>query len=155
MPFKTIEELYQEELARTAESIRKYHSTYYTSWQPAYEEWVRVPAAQLRSPDYPAVAKVSALTFNMIYQQPVVYEFARIKVPTLLVIGQEDRTIVGKGYIPDQETVKAHGQYPALGKQVAAAIPGAELIELKNVGHIPHIEAAATFHKTLLEFLGR
>lgn len=155
VPYKTIEELYQEELKRSAESIRKYHGTYYTSWKTAYEEWVRVPAAQLGSADYPKVAKAAALTYGMIYQQPVVYEFAQVKVPALLVIGQEDRTIVGKGYIQDPDVVKAHGQYPALGKLAAAAIPGAELVELKNVGHIPHLEAASTFHKALLEFLGR
>ncbi|WP_187262348.1 alpha/beta fold hydrolase [Pontibacter beigongshangensis] len=155
VPFRTMQALYQEELQRSAESIRKYHGTYYTSWQPAYEEWVRIPAAQLGGADYPKVAKAAALTYSMIYQQPVIYEFAQIKVPTLLVIGQEDRTIVGKGYIQDQQTLKAHGQYPALGKQAAAAIPGAELVEFKNVGHIPHLEAPQKFHKALLEFLGR
>ncbi|GHA78839.1 alpha/beta fold hydrolase [Pontibacter akesuensis] len=153
VPYKTLNDLYQEELKRTPESIRKYHQTYYTAWKPAYEEWVNVPAAQIGHPDYPKVAQASALTYAMIYQQPVVYEFDELKVPTLLVIGQEDRTIVGKGYIQDKQKLQEHGQYPQLGKQTAKAIPNARLVELKGVGHIPHLEAPEKFEQALLQFL--
>lgn len=153
VPYKNLEELYQSEINRTEESIRNYHKSYYTSWMPAYDEWVNVPAAQLKSPDYPQVAEASALTYAMIYQQPVVYEFSQLQVPTLLVIGQEDRTIVGKGYIKDKQKLELHGQYPLLGQKTAGAIPNAKLVELKNVGHIPHLEATEKFHKALLEFL--
>ena len=153
VPFKTMEELVENERKTTEESIRKYHQTYYTSWKPAYDEWVKVPGAQTRHPDYPEVAKVSALTYAMIYQQPVVYEFSKIRVPALLVIGQEDRTIVGKGFIQDKQKLNEHGQYPQLGKETAKAIPGAKLVELPNVGHIPHLEATELFHQHLLSFL--
>lgn len=153
VPYKNQGELYQEELKRTEEGIRNYHKTYYTSWKPAYEEWVRIPAAQLRSPDYPAVARVAALTYAMIYEQPVVYEFGLLQVPALLVIGQEDRTVVGKAYIQEEEKKKQYGQYPLLGQQTAGAIPNAKLVELTGVGHIPHLEATEQFHKALLEFL--
>ncbi|MDX5480686.1 MAG: alpha/beta hydrolase [Hymenobacteraceae bacterium] len=153
VPYKNLTELYQEELKRTEESIRNYHQTYYTSWKPAYDEWVEVPAAQINHPDYPTLAKASALTYAMIYQQPVVYEFDQLKVPTLLIIGQEDRTIVGKGYIQDRQKLQEHGQYPQLGKQIAQAIPNARLVELPQVGHIPHLEATERFHQALLNFL--
>lgn len=153
VPFKNLTELYQTELNRTEESMRKYHQSYYISWKPAYDEWVRVPAAQLQSPDYPQVAKASALTYAMIYQQPVVYELNQLQMPALLVIGQADRTIVGKGYIKDKQKLQEHGQYPALGKKTAAAIPNAKLVELENVGHIPHLEATQQFHQALLDFI--
>ncbi|WP_299759269.1 alpha/beta hydrolase [uncultured Pontibacter sp.] len=153
VPYKNLQQLHQSELKQTAEGIRKYHQTYYTAWKPDYSEWVEVSAAQINHPDYPKVAKVSALTYSMIYQQPVVYEFDRIQVPTLLVIGQEDRTIVGKGYIEDKQKLQEHGQYPQLGQRTAKAIPGAKLVELKNVGHIPHLEATKQFHEELLKFL--
>ncbi|MEJ8800622.1 alpha/beta fold hydrolase [Pontibacter sp. H249] len=153
VPFKTMEELVQNEQKTTEESIRKYHQTYYTSWKPAYNEWVEVPAAQTKHPDYAKVAKVSALTYAMIYQQPVVYEFDKLKMPTLLIIGQEDHTIVGKGYIQDKQKQNEHGQYTQLGKATAKAIPGAKLVELPNVGHIPHLEATDLFHKHLVTFL--
>ena len=64
---------------------------------------MKVPAAQIDHPDYPKVAEASALTYAMIYQQPVVYEFDQLQVPTLLVIGQEDRTIVEKGFIKEKQ----------------------------------------------------
>ena len=32
----------------------------------------------------------------MIYEQPIVYEVGEINRPTLLIIGQADRTVVGK-----------------------------------------------------------
>lgn len=153
VPYKTLSDLYQEELKRTAESIRKYHHTYYTAWKPAYEEWVKVPAAQTGHPDYPQVAQASAITYAMIYQQPVVYEFDALKVPTLLIIGQEDRTIVGKGYIKDKQKLQEHGQYPQLGQQTAKTIPNAKLVELQGVGHIPHLEATQKFEEALLNFL--
>ncbi|WP_246000827.1 alpha/beta fold hydrolase [Pontibacter diazotrophicus] len=153
VPYKNLEELYQAELKRTEESIRDYHQSYYTSWNPAYDEWVKVPAAQIGHPDYPKVAEASALTYAMIYQQPVVYEFDQLQVTTLLVIGQEDRTIVGKGYIKDKQKLQEHGQYPELGKRTAQAIPKAKLVALQGVGHIPHIAATQRFHEALLSFL--
>ncbi|MCX2741130.1 alpha/beta fold hydrolase [Pontibacter anaerobius] len=153
VPYKNLQELYQSELKQTAEGIRNYHQTYYTSWKPAYDEWVQVPAAQVNHPDFPKVAKISALTYSMIYQQPVVYEFGALKVPMLVVIGQEDRTIVGKGFIDDKQKLEEHGQYPQLGKQTAKAIPDAKLVELEKVGHIPHLEATQRFHVALLQFL--
>ncbi|PKV76184.1 alpha/beta fold hydrolase [Pontibacter ramchanderi] len=153
VPYRNLDELYQEELKRTETGIRDYHKTYYTSWKPAYDEWVRIPAAQLRSPDYPLVARVAAHTYAMIYEQPVVYEFSQLTMPVLLAIGLEDRTVVGKAYIKSEEERKKYGQYPQLGQQTAGAIPNARLLELKGVGHIPHIEAPEQFHKALLEFL--
>lgn len=153
VPFKSMQELYQAELKQTEQAIRNYHQTYYPAWKPEFSEWVQVPAAQINHPDYPKVAKVSALTFAMIYQQPVVYEFGNVKAPTLVVIGQEDRTIVGKGYIQDKAKQQQYGQYPQLGKQTAKAIPQAQLLELQNVGHIPHLEVPKRFHQELLRFL--
>ncbi|MET3540283.1 pimeloyl-ACP methyl ester carboxylesterase [Pontibacter aydingkolensis] len=153
VPYKSLYELLKNELKTTEESIRKYHQTYYTSWKPEYDEWVKVPAAQTKHPVYDKVAKVSALTYAMIYQQPVVYEFSKLKVPTMLVIGQQDRTIAGKGFIEDKQKLNEHGQYPKLGKETARAIPGAKLVELPNVGHIPHLEATSQFHNHLVSFL--
>jgi pimeloyl-ACP methyl ester carboxylesterase len=45
------------------------------------------------------------------------------------------------------------GRFPELGRRAARAIPGAKLVELDGVGHIPHLEDPARFHAALLEFL--
>ena len=110
-------------------------------------------AAQTRSPDFAKVARANALTYDMIYQQPVCYEFGRLAVPTLLIIGQDDRTVVGKGLIKDPKTLAQLGHYPALGRRTAAQIKDAKLVELAGVGHIPHLEAPAQLYKALLGFL--
>lgn len=36
----------------------------------------------------------------MVFTQPVLYEFERLKPPTLLIIGQRDRTAIGKDRVP-------------------------------------------------------
>ena len=45
------------------------------------------------------------------------------------------------------------GDYPALGKRAAQAIPGATLVEFDDLGHSPQVEAPARFEKALLEAL--
>jgi len=155
VPFQTIDQAEATELKSTEASIRKYHATYYPNGYPsAHDQWLLPLAAQTHSPDFPKVARANALTFDMIYQQPVSYEFSRVVVPTLLIIGQADRTVVGKALIKDQKTLAQMGQYPALGRRTAAQIKGAKLVEIEKVGHIPHLEAPAQFYKALLAFLG-
>jgi pimeloyl-ACP methyl ester carboxylesterase len=95
---------------------------------------------------------VAALTYEMIYEQPVCYEFDQIKVPAVLFIGKEDNTIVGKALLSPEEQAK-HGQYRLLGPQTARKIPGCKLIEFDNCSHIPHIEVKDQFLKALLENL--
>lgn len=145
VPYVTTEQQYKIELKSTAESIKKYYqSSYFTMWKPEYDELVSIAAGVTLSADYPRWAKVAAMTFTMIYEQPVVYEFSNLQVPTILFIGKEDKTIVGKGLLSaDQQAL--HGQYKLLGKQTAAKIYGAKLIEFEGIGHIPHIENPTEF----------
>ncbi|RKH27822.1 alpha/beta hydrolase [Corallococcus sp. CA041A] len=152
VPWKSTEDLYQENLKATEEGLRKYQRGYYVKWKPEYDEYVQVLYRQTLSGEYPRLAWVSAATQTMIYEQPVVHEFPLVKVPALVVIGQEDRTVVGKGSVPPALLPKL-GQYPALGKKTAAAIPGATLVEIPNVGHIPHFESPEKWHAALLDFL--
>ncbi len=72
--------------------------------------------AQLTDPGFDKIAKVNAITYQMIYEQPVCYEWDRISMPTLLIVGQEDRTIVGKDQLTAEQK-KLHGQYPILAKK--------------------------------------
>jgi pimeloyl-ACP methyl ester carboxylesterase len=152
VPFKTMEALYQDVLGYTEESIRTYHKTYYVDWKDEYETYVQVHYRWTLSGEYPRLAWASALTYQMVYTQPVVYEFPAIKTPTLLIIGQEDRTTLGRGEL-SQGVLATMGQYPQLGKKTAAAMQNAKLAELDNVGHIPHLEARQRFHAELLDFL--
>ncbi len=152
VPYLTLPELYAKELSATYESMKKYQMTYYPVWKPEYEQYVQSQAEQLNKSYYSDIALANALTTQMIYEQPVVYEFKNIKAPALLIIGQEDRTIVGKDKLPQEMKVK-YGQYPQLGKKIAGEMTNAKLIELDGIGHIPHIQSLTDFKKAVLEFL--
>lgn len=150
------EKIYQNELNDTDPAkIRAFLRRYVVEWKPeVYERFVEVRTRVTLSGEYPRMAKASALTYQMIYQQPVRHEFGLIRTPTLLVIGQEDRTTLGRGLV-SEEVLQTLGQYQQLGKDAARDIPNARLVELKGVGHIPHLEAPDQFHQALLDFLKR
>ncbi len=152
VPYTPIEQAYQNILNYTQAGLRAYHKTYYVEWMDAYDEYVMVHYRWTLSGEYPRLAMASALTFEMVYTQPVCYEFEHLRMPVLLVIGQQDRTTLGRGQVPD-DVLATLGQYPQLGKRTAEAIHDATLIEMDNVGHIPHFEATDRFHRELLTFI--
>ena len=152
VPYRTIEELYKNELSATYESYKKYQQSYYPVWKEAYEPLVAAQAEALKDPNFPAIAWANALTYQMIYEQPVVYEFNNLKMPVLLMIGQEDRTVVGKNLLSEEQK-KVYGNYPQLGRKVKAMIKKSTLVELPGVGHIPHIQSFDVFQKHLLNYL--
>ncbi|UYQ92914.1 alpha/beta hydrolase [Chitinophaga horti] len=154
VPYQPIDQWYKGELTQNYEKIKKYQlDNYYAGqWSPAYEKWAALLASWTEHADYPRVAWNAALTYDMIFTQPVVYEFGQIKTPTLLIIGQRDRTALGKANVPD-DVKKTMGNYPELGKRAAATIPGATLVPLEGVGHLPHIEAYSRFINPLIAFL--
>jgi len=152
VPYVSVDEQYRSELNATPENIRNYHKTYYVNWLPGYGESAEVAVRQRLSGEYPRLAMSSALTYEMIYEQPVCHEFADIRAKTLLVIGQSDRTVVGKARVK-KELLPQVGQYPELGRRTARLIPGAKLVEIANSGHIPHLEMKDRFHEALLNFL--
>ena len=152
VPYQTTEALYIKELAATYESYKRYQTTYYPEWKPEYEQYVQAQAMDLNRADFKDIAWANALTYQMIYEQPVIYELRNISVPTLLVIGQYDRTIVGKDQLTE-EAKQVYGQYTTLGKSASGFINNSKLVELDNVGHIPHVQALADFQKAVIEFL--
>ena len=87
------------------------------------------------------------------YPYPVgFYEFDRLKTPALLVIGQRDRTAIGRDRVP-KETAARMGDYPALGKAAARRIPGARLIEIEEAGHLPQLDSFRKYAHALLDFI--
>ncbi|WPU94130.1 alpha/beta hydrolase [Mucilaginibacter sabulilitoris] len=151
VPYQSAEDDYKTELKTSFENVKKYYETsYFTSWKPEYDYLVKIAAGVSKSADFPRYAKVAVLTFEMIYEQPVCYEFGQIKVPTVLFTGKEDKTIVGKALLSDAEKAR-HGQYKILGPETAKKIPGCKLIEFDNCGHIPHIEVPEKFLKALID----
>lgn len=154
VPYQSVDKWYASELKQNYDSLKKYEQTnyYHGTWRVAYDEWLEPQAGWTVNPDYRIIAWNSALTYDMIFTQPVCYEFDSIKAPTLLIIGQEDKTALGKNLV-SEEVKKTLGNYPALGKLTHQKIKGSKLVELDGIGHIPHVEAFDRFIKPLQEFL--
>jgi pimeloyl-ACP methyl ester carboxylesterase len=154
VPSLGVDKWYERELGQSADKIRNYEkSTYYvTQWKPEYEPWVQMLAGMYRGPGRQIVAWNSALLYDMIYTQPVVYEFPLLKMPVLLLIGTKDNTAIGKDAAPAGLRPKL-GNYAELGKRAAKAIPQATLVEFDNMGHAPQMQDPAAFHAALLKGL--
>jgi pimeloyl-ACP methyl ester carboxylesterase len=152
VPSIPLHQQYEAELSQTYEKMRDYQKSYYPgAWSSEYEVYVHDQASVLGTGEYPRDAWASALTYEMIYEQPVIYEVGEISRPTLLIIGQDDRTVVGKNRLPSNLQSVA-GQYPELGRRTNAAIKGSTLIEVPGCGHIPHIQKPDQFRKAVMTF---
>ncbi|WP_350601094.1 alpha/beta hydrolase [Pseudomonas sp. 65/3-MNA-CIBAN-0223] len=156
VPYRTVDQWYERELKVTAQGIRDYErSTYYDGrWKPEYDRWVDMYAGLAKGPGKTQVAWNSALIYDMIFTQPVYYEFKDLKVPTLLLIGTSDTTAIGKDIAPPQVKAKI-GHYEVLGKEVAKLIPQSTLVEFPGMGHAPQMEEPEKFHQALLAWLSK
>ena len=151
VPSISIDDWYARELKTSADGIRKYEqATYYAGhWDARYEPWVQMLAGMYRGAGKDVVAWNSALLYDMIYTQPVVYEFGQIRTPTLLLIGDKDTTAIGKDLAPP-EIRPTLGRYPELAKRAVETIPGAKLVEFAELGHAPQMQDPRAFHQALL-----
>ncbi|KLJ01757.1 alpha/beta hydrolase [Luteimonas sp. FCS-9] len=156
VPYATIDQLMEGERRTTADSIRAYQRKFYYDgrWAPRYDRWVDMLAGMYAGPDGEIVAWNQAQTSEMVFTQPVVHEFATLRVPTLLMIGGKDRTAPGANRASPEIAARL-GDYPALGRRAAEAIPDAELVEFPALGHSPQVEAPDEFHAALLPRLAR
>jgi pimeloyl-ACP methyl ester carboxylesterase len=140
-PWHGAEDAYKALLARTPDenwqaalsTIQRYFPN---AWKPEYEFYVRIIYAPSLSSDWPRLALVQSIYRQMPYLDPVVHDWEHIKVKTLVLGGELD------------------GQnFPALAKHIADSIPGAQLVVIPKVGHVPHIQVPEVFNQALLKFL--
>ncbi|GAB3113089.1 alpha/beta hydrolase [Aestuariicella hydrocarbonica] len=122
------------------------------NWSERYAALTEPLMGWVQGPDWPQLAKVSALTYDMIFTQPVVEEFARLQVPTALILGTRDRTGPGRQW---QKPGVAYelGRYDQLGDKVRQRNPAIQLYELDGLGHLPHIEDFERFQAALAQAL--
>ena len=154
VPYQTVDTWYLNELDQSYASIKQYQlASYYDGrWNERYERPLRLLAGMTRSPDWPKMAWDQALTYDMIFTQPVVYEFGDLTMPTLVMVGTRDRTALGKSQV-GPEVRETMGRYDQLGRKTADAIPDAKLVELDGVGHLPMLEAYDRYLPPLRDFL--
>lgn len=151
VPYRTVDDWYRAERGKTAAQIRAYEKRVYYAdeWRPDYEKWAQMLAGMYRGPGSDDVAWNSALLYDMILTQPVVHALPDLRVPTLPMISDRDITAIGSDTAPP--AIRATlGHYPQLGKDAAAAIPGAKLVEFPTLGHSPQMQDPNAFHTALL-----
>lgn len=157
VPYQTIDWWYQSELKKSYDDIKSYQlNNYYDGkWKEEYDEWVNLLAGWTLDPEFSEYKKIAwnaALTYDMIFTQPVLYEFKDLNCPVLLIIGTRDRTALGKPLV-SENVRKTMGLYDQLGKSTQKMIPDCKLIEIQDTGHMPHIENFEEFIDPLLSFL--
>jgi pimeloyl-ACP methyl ester carboxylesterase len=154
VPWQSVDALYRQEQQVSAAKVKAYEqSTYYAgTWRPEYQKWVDMYAGMYAGSGRDIVAWNSALIYDMIFTQPVVYEFGNLSMPVLLIVGDKDTTAIGKALAPADVQAKI-GNYVALGKEAAARIPHAKLVEFSDLGHASFIQDPARFLAALREGL--
>ena len=136
-PWRSTDESYKDTLDWTYQRIYQGIARYFVQgWRPEYEKYVRIHYGWTLSGDWPRFAMVRTRVQQMVYVDPVVYDWPHIKVKTLVLGGDKDGA-----------------SFPERAKHIADTIPGAELVLIPNVGHVPHFEAPDLFYKALLKFL--
>jgi len=140
-PWRTADEAYKATMAQSHDqawrafyaNIQRYFPG---AWKPEYEQYVRILYAPTLSGDWPRLAMVRAIYQQITYLDPVVHDWAHIKSKALVIGGEQDGD-----------------NFPVLAKHIADTIPGAELVLIPNVGHVPHLQAPEVFNRELLKFL--
>ena len=154
VPYASIDTLYEGELKTDFEKIKAYQQKFYYNgnWKPEYDRWVDMLAGMYAGDGKEIVAWNQAQTSDMVFTQPVIHEFGKLSMPTLLLIGGKDRTAPGANRAPE-EIAQRLGNYPELGRRAAAMIPSATLVPFPELGHSPQVESPEVFHKALLRGL--
>lgn len=135
-PWEDTDDVYQAELERSYDEIRQGQEDYYVEWDEEYAKYIRIHYGWTQSGDFPRLARVRALNRQMVYSEPVVYDWQHIETPALVIGGEEDG--------PD---------FPELAANTAEELPNGELVLFEDVGHNPHFEAPELFFPELIAFL--
>ncbi|RZJ29055.1 MAG: alpha/beta hydrolase [Brevundimonas sp.] len=154
VPYARLDAAFEGERRTTFDSIKAYQRRFYYDgdWQPRYDEPVAMLAGMYAGPGGEGVAWNQAQTSDMIFTQPVVHELPNLRVPTLLFIGETDRTAPGAARATPEVQARL-GRYDLLGRRTVEAIPEARLIAFPDLGHSPQVEAPDAFHAALLAAL--
>ena len=123
----------------TYRSILAGHRRYFPDeWPPAHLEFVRRQWGQTLSGEWPRLAMVRRLQGQMLYDDPVVYDWQHIDSKALVLAGEED------GLIED---------FPRYARHVASELQNSAILLYPGIGHAPQIEIPDRFHADLIRFL--
>lgn len=146
-PMTSVDEVYariiQTDYQSTRRSLSRYVGHDPDAWNEEFELYTRIRYSWTLSSDWPRLAMVQALISQMLYFDPVVYDWAHVHVPTLAFGGAED-LLLGPA-----ETFQERMQV------LADTVPNGNghILLLPGLGHVPHLEEPDTVVRPLVAFL--
>ena len=146
-PMTPIDEAYAQNLKTDYQGTRAGLSRYVAhnpkAWNQEFETYTRIRYSWTLSADWPRLAMVQALIGQMLYADPVVYDWAHIQVPTLAFGGAEDMLLGTAAAFQERMNV------------IAKTVPNGNgrVLMLPGLGHVPHLEAPDTVLPPLVAFL--
>jgi pimeloyl-ACP methyl ester carboxylesterase len=152
VPYVPREQLIAQSRAQTREGIDRFFRVYFVKWQDRFQLYADVAWRWALGPEAERLHRVAANTYAMAYEQPVVYELARLAAPTLIVVGEKDRSAIGRNLVTP-EVRETLGNMPELARQACNVIKNCTVAVLNDAGHVPHLEVPEVFHAVLFSFL--
>jgi pimeloyl-ACP methyl ester carboxylesterase len=138
-PWRDLQESYEGTLTGTTyQGILGNHMSYYPTWHPPHLEYVRRQYGWTLSPDWPRMAMIRALQSQILYNDPVVYDWQHIGTKALVIGGADDGLT---------------RNYDELARGVSETLQNASLILYPGIGHNPQTEIPDQFHADLIRFL--
>lgn len=148
--FKDVNFFYKIELGKTLDKARIYQKeNYYDGrWSSEYEKLLVPLKGMIAGEDWEVIAWNNALTYGPIFSENIVDRLSQIRSDTFLIIGTRDRTGPGRGWLKEG-VARELGNYRELAKNAQGLIKGSTLIELDELGHMPHYENYDVFIEAL------
>lgn len=129
----------------TEEGIRRNLAANFYSWDPKWEWMVEERVRMSKAKDFDGFAYAVVRSVNGMLDEPTFNLIQNIKVPTLIVYGKYD------GLIPNPYL---HPGFPKDVFQMGhKLIPGSELVEIDNAGHMLQIEQPEAYNRTVIDFV--
>lgn len=148
--YKDIDFFYKKELKLTAKDVKEYQRTNYYNgkWNNKYEELIAPLVGLINGPDWEQLAQIRARTYDMIFTGTVIEEFKNLEMPVTIILGIRDRTGPGRGWM--KQGIKYElGRYDKLGVKIKQSNTNVKVVELNDIGHMPHVEDFDRFSKVL------
>jgi pimeloyl-ACP methyl ester carboxylesterase len=120
--------------------------------QEDYESFVTWRMRVAQSAEFDRFARASALTYQMIYREPVRPLLATLTMPTLLTAGTSDRSAPLVTYATAEARARMPGLHEA-ARLAMADLHAGRFVSFPGVGHVPHLEAPDHFRQALAAFL--
>ncbi len=121
------------------QSILSGHVRYYPNeWPPEHLKYVKRQYGQTMSGEWPRLSRIRSLQGQMLYEDPVVYDWQHIDSKALVIGGEDDDLA---------------DDFAARARHVADELQNSTLQLYEDIGHNPQVEIPERFHSDLISFL--